>query len=201
MANTSVPENQKALQALAKEIAKSLGNGWTHDQSFAEDDGRDWRARIDGPNQQRLFLSNSWAKQKGMLYISGWTPDGVEHDTRNPLPSINVNLSKTPDQIAKDITRRLLPDYQFALSAILLKHQQQTEYKANLQETKQQVAEVLGVELREDRDVIMGNGAVDIQVTSPDSLRFHGHCLYLTIDQLKRIKQAVPELFERQKED
>jgi len=32
---------------------------------------------------------------------------------------------------------------------------------------------------------------------APSPLRLTGHCLYLTLDQLKRFKQAVPELFER----
>lgn len=47
---------------------------------------------------------------------------------------------------------------------------------------------------REGREVISG---VDVQVCGPESLRLTGHSLYLTLDQLKRFKQAVPELFER----
>ncbi len=50
---------------------------------------------------------------------------------------------------------------------------------------------------REGREVISGQGSFDVQVCGPESLRLTGHCLYLTLDQLKRFKQAVPELFER----
>jgi len=50
---------------------------------------------------------------------------------------------------------------------------------------------------REGREVISGQGSFDVQVCGPESLRLTGHCLYLTLDQLKRFKQAVPEPFER----
>ncbi len=50
---------------------------------------------------------------------------------------------------------------------------------------------------REGREVISEQGSFDVQVCGPESLRLTGHCLYLTLDQLKRFKQAVPELFER----
>jgi hypothetical protein len=55
----------------------------------------------------------------------------------------------------------------------------------------------LGVPYREGREVISGQGSFDVQVCGPESPRLTGHCLYLTLNQLKRFKQAVPELLER----
>jgi len=168
----------KPLQEIAVEIAKALGSDWSRADDF-DSDGRDWRARLNGPQSQRLFLSNTWGK-KGMLHISGWVPEFVDRKTVSvpEMPSIQVSLTKTADQMAKDITRRLLPDYQFALSALLLKHVADVEFKDGVKKTKYQVAEILGGLAKDDSDVIFGRGTVDIQITGPDSLRFNGHCLW-----------------------
>jgi len=170
---------------------------------FDEEDAQDrkpWRSRIEGPDSQALFLSNTWGP-KGMLHVAGWTPDGIDHNTQSrvgQLPSINISLTKTSEQMAKDIARRLLPDYQALLTKLFEQHKQDTEYKQGVEVLRKAVAEVLDVPLRDtDTEVIRGNGNVDVQVSSPTSMRLHGHMLYVTLDQLKRIKQAVPELFER----
>jgi hypothetical protein len=194
---------EKSLRELAQEIAQALGSDWKLSTKFdAEDanDRRPWRSRIEGPNSQALFLSNTWGG-KGMLHVAGWTPDGIDHNTQarvGQLPSINISLAKTSEQMAKDITRRLLPDYQAQLTKLFEQHRQDTDYKNGVEVLRKAVADVLDVPLRDtDTEVIRGKGNVDIQVSSPTSLRLHGHMLYVTLDQLKRIKKAVPELFER----
>src|SRR5258708_7547661 len=125
---------EKSLRELAQEIVQALGLEWKLSARFDAEDSQDrrpWRSRIEGPNSQALFLSNTWGP-KGMLQVSGWTPDGIPHDTQvrvGALPSINVSLTKTPAQIAKDIARRLLPEYQALLTKVIEQHRQDTEYK------------------------------------------------------------------------
>lgn len=139
-----------------------------------------------------------WAKDRDKLYIGGQWPQEVPHEvgSRVPSPSINVSKSKTAEQIAKDITRRLLLDYRAGLAQVLQKYADDCDYKGKVAKTKRDVAEILGGRIREHSDIVDGRGSVDIQVTGPDSLRFSGHCLYFTTEQLRRIREAVPELFE-----
>jgi hypothetical protein len=197
-----IATTEKSLRELAQEIAQALGPDWRFSTKFDAEDAQDrkpWRSRIDGPDSQALFLSNTWGP-KGMLHVSGRTPDGIDHQTQvsiGTLPSINISLTKTPEQMAKDISRRLLPEYQAFLAKLFEQHRKDSEYKNGIEQMRRDVAEVLGVPVRQDRDVINGAGCIDVQVCGPDSLRLYGHMMYLTLDQLKRFKTAVPELFER----
>ena len=207
MAEQSVPQSNeqkttKTLREIAEEIALALGSDWTRSAKFDEDDAGErtqWRARLEGPHGEALFLSNTWGP-KGMLHISGWVPDYVDRQTVSipTMPSINVSLAKSPQAMAKDIQRRLLPEFRTILADLLKKHMADLERKDGIRKTKYRVAEILGGLAKEDSELIYGHGSFDIQVCGPDSLRFHGHCLYFTLDQLARIKNAVPELFERE---
>ena len=173
---------EKSLRELAQEIAQALGPDWKLSTRFDAEDSQDrkpWRSRIEGRDSQALFLSNTRGP-KGMLHVSGWTPDGIPHETQvrvGTLPSINVSLTKTSAQIAKDITRRLLPEYQALLTKVIEQHRVDTEYKRGVEKMQR---ELLGVPYREGREVISGRN-IDVQVTSPTSLRLHGHMLYLTV--------------------
>lgn len=194
--------SELSLRELAEKISTALGSDWKRSTRFDEDDAgelRQWRARIEGRNNEALFLSNTWGP-KGMLHISGWIPDCVDRQTVSVpvMPSINVSLTKHPQAMAKDIQRRLLPEYRTILAGLLQKHVADLERKAGIRNTKARVAEILGTSAKDDSELVYGQGSVDIQVCGPDSLRFYGHCLYLTVDQLARIKRAVPELFERE---
>ena len=178
-----------------KAIADALGAGW-YTAPFDEDST--WRGRIFGPDNQTLFLSNTWGG-KGRLYIGGMLPTFVKgNSVTAKMPSITVAETTDSHKIAAHIRRRLLPDYQFALSAALLKHAEQTNYAARIDETKNVVAHIIGGKAREGQDVVYGFGKADIQVTGPDSLRFAGHCFYFNADQLARMVKAVPELFSKE---
>jgi len=196
-------KEEKSLREIAEGIAAALGPEWKRSTAFDEEDAQDrrpWRSRIEGPNKLRLFLSNTWGP-KGMLHVSGWVPDEVDRNAVrvSPMASINTSLGKTPEQMAKDIERRLLPEYRTQIAEILKAHEADLAYKKAMLETKERVAEILGGEAREDREIVYGSGRADIQVCGPDSLRFSGHCFYMTCEQLAKIRAAVPELFERER--
>jgi hypothetical protein len=196
---------QKSLRDIAREIVATMGPEWKLSTRFDEEDAHDikpWRSRIEGPNQQAVFLSNTWGP-KGMLHAAGWAPDGVSTDTRDvgPCPNINMSLNKTAEQMAKDITRRLLPEYQIWLAKVLERDVKEKAYKNSKAELKRAVAELFGTNPpRDDYETVRSHGAIDVEVSGPDSMRLHGHCMYITLDQLRRFKAAVPELFQREKD-
>lgn len=206
----NVETTPQSLRQLAEEIAKELGENWHRSTKFDADDSADvnpWRMRLENgqnrfpvQNDEALFLSTTWANKAGQLHIGGWYPEYINHNTAQRVghaPSINVSISKTPKQIAADIKRRLLPEYRTLLAKVLEEHRKDAEFKTGTEKLKAEVAKVIGGTVREGSEVIYGGGNFDVQVSSPTSLRFVGHCQYLTLDQLKRIKKAVPELFER----
>lgn len=192
--------SNNALRDLAEAIAVELGSEWKRSTRFDADDKdnlRPWRIRLEGPNEQTLFLSNTWGK-KGSLYVGGWIPARMGNANVGAMPSINVGLTKTPAQIAKDISRRLLPEYVVKLAEVIQKFNADQDYKQRTETTKQQVAEVISGRINGNAEIVYGSGSADIQICGPDSLRFAGHCFYFNIEQLKKIRAAVPELFTKE---
>src|SRR5207237_685412 len=100
------------LQLLVSKIAPLIGEGWHHQEP---EEGGDWRSFAEGPGKMCLFFTNSLGLggPKGKLHISGSYPANY-YPRRNgdsDKAKINVSLNKTPEQIARDIQRRLLPVY------------------------------------------------------------------------------------------
>ncbi len=204
MQANSESTKEVSLRQLSEDIAKALGNGWTRSTRYDNEEpaGHDWRARLEN-GEESLFLSNTWAG-KGKLHISGTYPDKVQHDTAQRVghpSSINVTITKSAEQIAKDITRRLLPEYREMLAKALKQHADDVAFKNGTEETKKEVAKIINGRLRDGSDTVHGAGNIDVQVSSPTSLRLTGHCLYVSLDQLRKIKAACPELFTRREEN
>lgn len=101
------------MQRLARNIAAELSGEWHRDDSPREDG-----AALRGPNGERLWLNPGaeWiAAERGKLAIHGDLSDLREHLRYNePHHGIRVAMSKRPAVIAREIERRLLPDYRIA---------------------------------------------------------------------------------------
>jgi hypothetical protein len=200
--NRKMETTTRTLRQIAEEIALALGTEWKRDTKTDADDTKEglgeWRAVLNGQGSESLFLSTTWG-QKGKLYVSGSIPTSVDRQSvRVPDPiAINISMDKTAPQIARDITRRLLPEYRVQLAEVLKSHASDVERKEGTLRTKNRVAQILNGRVSSHSEVIYGTGSVDIQVCGPDSLRFSGHCLYLTTDQLERMRVAIPELFQK----
>lgn len=99
-------------ETLLAGIARHLP-GWT-----VQDNGEEafaWRYTLVNGNGPRISINTS-RYTKGMLHVSGFWPQGRNRwtspsDVREEAPEINVSSKKTHEQIAKDITRRFLPEY------------------------------------------------------------------------------------------
>src|ERR1035437_4532605 len=75
-----------------------------------------WGPVFSLPDGGRLYFSSG--RQRGQLHISGSVPDKLrEHrpyyrGDEAPKTSMNVSESKAAQQIAADVRRRLLPEYE-----------------------------------------------------------------------------------------
>lgn len=179
------------LQDHVENIAKALGKGWTRSNRFNDVDSS-WRAVLEGPNDQELFISTTWAA-KGRLYIGGSIPHGTDWGYGVSRPEITVDENKSAQQVANDITRRLLPDYQPKLAAVLKRKAEHDDFEVRRNEAQQAVAKLTGGRINGE---MVFTGGWDVQVSGPDSIRLYGHCLYLTLEQLKKISAVAPELFK-----
>lgn len=183
------PEGLKMgqLQELAEKIAVALGTGWTRDTTY-DQDGGDWRTGLAGPASQRLFLSNTSAGA-GKLHIGGRFPNGgyVREQVK-----INVSLTKAPERIAHDITRRLLPFYQKSLVIALDRKRRDDEYKAGTDRLAAELSQLIGKELGgQDKNILyLPFGCAEIR--GPESIHFK--YLDLTPVQFRAVWQALKEI-------
>jgi len=65
------------------------------------------------------------------------------------FPAITCSLKKTPAQVARDIERRVLPEYRALLETLLARKAAHDERKRKQHECCQQIADILGTEMRE----------------------------------------------------
>jgi hypothetical protein len=188
------------IQNLAQAICDALGNGW-HPSPRDPEAIYDRQSYLIGDDGAQLYISSTWAG-KDKLYISGSEWGVVPKSDKVPygikMPSIQVSDTKTPEQIARDIKRRLLPEYAPVLTTLKQKYQEQIDYAAALVASKEEVLAIAGgsKNKREYQPEMQYyyNGP-GIEVTSPDSIRVN--YLYLTVDQYRRMKEAIPELWKR----
>jgi hypothetical protein len=96
------------------------------------------------------------------------------------FPTITCSLTKTPPQIARDIERRVLPEYKALLEKLLARKAVHDDRKRKQHECCQQIADVLGTEMREGqgresdpRVYCYGKGtsAIEFSVMSDTSVR------------------------------
>jgi hypothetical protein len=185
---------------LAQAVCNALGGDW-HPNQPSDDSMYDRSADLIGADGAQLHLSLTWAG-KGKIHICGSdravigtanTPYGIK------LPSINVSDTKTPEQIAKDIKRRLLPEYGPVLAEIKARWQSQLDFEAGVNATQDAIIGMSGGKRStQDSGRIYGVRGPSIEVTSPDSIKVT--YLYLTLNQYKRMKEALPELWQEEDE-
>lgn len=80
----------------------------------------------------RVSVRGNYPSGKDRQYVTVY--EQVEKDGRKTweeikCPSITVSLSKSNEQIAKDVTRRFIPDYEKRLEAVIKKVREENEYE------------------------------------------------------------------------
>lgn len=102
----------------------------------------------------KLFIRADSYQSKGKFEISGSYPRDAKGQYINPYEynesradKINVAMTKTPDQIAKDIERRLMPEYLLRLAKVQERISSNDNYHSSRQETIKEIASATGFEV------------------------------------------------------
>ncbi len=102
-------------RALYNGIAPHLPAGWKVTET--EDEYIGWRFKLEDGLGHRVTIETA-RTPRNMWHVSGYWPQRanngsyyVPSDVREESPSINVSVAKTHEQIARDITKRFLPEY------------------------------------------------------------------------------------------
>jgi hypothetical protein len=127
-----IAESNALLADLASKIASELPGEWTcKDRStlVRVSDGLEiymtqpWNKR--GPNG-KLEIKQAYKSEAWKIPASGEYADPTDYNT--VLPSIGASASKSPDKIARDIVRRLLPDAEAMHTKALERVSKSSEY-------------------------------------------------------------------------
>ena len=183
------------VATLTQNVAKEMGEGWAY---IVPEPGNEStrHASMSGPNGQEVYFNNS-RSGKDRVYVSGTFPQGQSLPYNETRPSITMDGNKPAAKMAADIKRRLLPEYQRILALVIERKMQAETFEANRKNVQAQVAMIVDGRLQGE---MVYTGGWEIQVSGPDSIRFYGHCNYLTLEQLRKINQVCPELFRRKEE-
>lgn len=153
-------ETERRIVAILPEVAAFLnhgaGQGWRQGEADADGD-RDWRLRqLEHADGRRLTF---YAEQNGKgtrIGVSGsWpqTDSGSQLSPRYCLrdseiagktTEITVSGDKTPEQIARDVDRRLLPDYSELFEKLRDVARQRDDHRAEVIANAARITEALG---------------------------------------------------------
>lgn len=114
------------LLRLTNELSQHLPEGWSpHDTHPA----------INGPDGMCLLLANGRPRGR----VEGLLPSVPNHcfslsEEQHRQASIGVNLTRSPEAIARDITRRLLPQYEPLFRDVAEARQEYEQQQADRQD-------------------------------------------------------------------
>ena len=126
---------RQAAEAAAKDAALELAHGIAH--QLGPDWAADWLRDVDGtpyghgititgPDAGLFVRRITYGAGAGRLEVSANPPAGTPHP-RGTRPEITVSSTRTPQALAKDIERRILPDARAYWEAAKLEHQAKTD--------------------------------------------------------------------------
>lgn len=105
-------------------------------------------------DSQSIRISNGSYQNEQKFHITGDFPRSVKGESSHygePI-SINVSISKAPEQIARDIERRLFPTYLPELEKAVTQVNSANIYHQKREANIQKMAEYFGVEFKPDKD-------------------------------------------------
>jgi hypothetical protein len=144
--------SEARLSELAPKIARSLGDGWRREHN-TNPDVTHYIALTHGEHE-RIGLHVAYPY--GRVEISGSlshlrdAKDEAPYYRSEDNPKITATLSKSPEQIAADITRRVLPGYRVVLAAVLDRIAKANAHLSATAATAAKVAEAIGAEPGKD---------------------------------------------------
>lgn len=197
------PEARPHAYKKAQEIAKALGPEWSAMPSHHEETmDVAWMAYLHGPAFRALTLNmGTWRNGRLTILGSCVRLQKQYHDPRvsqphiGPMPTISVDPFKDGETIAKDIRRRLLSDYEQAYE-LAAENLAATERSAKERaRVAEELIQLTGGKLSPNFPFSIYTRGQNLNVDYPDSISF-SHNPTFTLDQMRRIIAAVPELFK-----
>lgn len=198
----------KELTALSQSIAKALGAEW-----YVKVDEDNYSRRISNrkrPNAALYVQNNGYNTAKKCSISGDVRVDGKYIDVYEPRegsgwyravnPSISVTIARGPEIIAKEITRRLLPEYLRILTLAEAQVAKEKAYAANKQSNLERLAAVAWVILRKREEynqpqtefrATVGSIRTDVKVNGDSTADIVLNDL--TIEQAERIIALIRE--------
>lgn len=140
-------QRRERILALVADVAESLDGEWIL-KPFPEDWGRVGAWLHEARSQAILVVgeSQSSRKEQDRLDVSTDYPKDRDGNTAHePRPKITVSASKSGAQIARDVERRLLPEYLPLLEQILRRHAAYDSHEDEVRRIARQVAKLVQV--------------------------------------------------------
>jgi hypothetical protein len=160
-----------------EEIARLLGDDWTMTENV-----KSWTSygELSGPRGARLFFRHGGWKNDGRIRITGRLDyDHKPYDA--PTFQISVSDGKTPERIARDITRRILDSGYWEVLAVTMERKRAAEEaERRREELSSTLLEVLnGQTFSHSNRIRIGDGSDseiwgDVDVWS-DDVKFEIH--------------------------
>jgi len=176
------------ITPIARAVCAALGATMSHDE------GNERYARAVYADGVTLGLYLTFNKR---LEVSANMPgqcsvnDVIEYEEKNRgtfTTRISVDPERAPDALARDITRRLLPDAKTLHARAVARNKANADWAAAREATAVKLAKRLGVERR--RDWSFFPGGVWLTVQGPDSIAFD-RTIYCTADTAARIVELL----------
>lgn len=182
------------IALLAKQIAGELGEGWSGGPGH-----HNYDAFLIGPNDERLQLRDeNWRnRQPGRLYILGSLLHVRNHRVFGPPGGeISVRPTRPAADIAREITRRLLPGYREALEENRRRQAAADAQEAAWSQLERQLLEALpGARyLEHSRSITSGSygeNQCDIDVRRGDYAKFEIHVPHSRAVVLARFVESL----------
>lgn len=164
---------------LASALAHEMGDGWTARKTV-----------VAGPECEEITVSI----KSDRVTLTGFTPDGMKgHEPHGTRPQvITVAATKTAKVIAREIERRLLPEYRVTLAATKARKAERDAADAVTAGVMQRLSDELGFRAKAEGDSrILARGPglakIKVRVNSEDTeveLQWIPHDLAVDIARL-----------------
>jgi hypothetical protein len=139
-------EEKEFLKAIGEKVAPLLGDEWLIDHSW---EGRG--VMLTGNEGRAIILYLAW-NNKNRLVIDGSFQNGLNqylpYYEKREKTEITVKADSTPERIAKEIKRRLMPPYERVLAYTKEAKRRDDEHKAEKRRALEMVKEAIGEDAR-----------------------------------------------------
>jgi hypothetical protein len=142
-------EEREFLKAIGEKVAPLLGDEWLIDHSWEGP-----TIMLTGNEDRAIILSLAWNNKQRLVINGSFQNDLVQYlpyyEDREKT-EITVKMDSTPERIAKEIKRRLMPPYERILAYAKERKEKDDEYQAEKRRALEMVKEAIG----EDASVYM----------------------------------------------